>query len=264
MPRRGRSRRSSRRRRSRGNNCGRCNTFLYPYTKKIYEIASIIAELALINPKLRWCFYFSNVPALAYIVFSFFLLFKYKDGDNLGILIVQSIVAVLLGVNNGLITYSKASSNEMCETIALGLFIFIIIIAVIIVAFALEAIYSYNISYFIITLVLFGLVFNVIGFLLTIVGLMFVLLPILLIFELLICPFKELWSCLCSRSKLRVTYYDKNKTKATRCPICLQDYKDGEAIYEGKCDVSHTAHEKCMLNWLESKETCPSCREPIK
>ena len=249
---------------SRRNGCGRSDTFLYPWISKIYKITSKIVEFALISPKMRWCFYFSNAPALAYIGFSFFLLFKYKDGDYLDVFIMQSILAVLLGVNNGFLTYSKARSGEMCQAIALGFLIVLMIVAVIFIMFAIEVIYSYNISYFIITLVLFGLVFNVMGFLITIVCLMFILSRILQIFELLISLFKELWSCLCSRSKFRVTYYDKNKTKATRCPICLQEYKDGEAIYEGKCDVSHTAHEKCMLNWLESKETCPRCSEPIK
>ena len=88
--------------------------------------------------------------------------------------------------------------------------------------------------------------------------------------EFLIYLFKQLWCWLCSKKKPKVGvacsifYYDKNKTKVTECIICLENYKDMDLIYVGKCHVSHIAHEKCMVNWLEVKKTCPICEKPFK
>jgi hypothetical protein len=44
------------------------------------------------------------------------------------------------------------------------------------------------------------------------------------------------------------------------CPICLDDYGEGNNIIKSK-HCSHFFHKECILTWLEKHEECPCCRE---
>jgi len=246
------------------------------YAPEFIKILGEACKSMFESPKLRWYIYSSNVPALAYIGFSFFLLlslfllYEYKDTDHLISFIGQFIFAVALEVTNGVMTYLMLRSKEI--HMAGCLFALVITLSSLSpsVLLAFYYLYFYNIVYFIITLVLSVLSLNVAGLSMIIVFILFLLLVILAVCELLLYHFKELCYCLCTKkeSKSRVAlstfHYDKNKTEATECIICLQDYKDGELICRGKCHVSHIAHEKCMLSWVEVKKTCPVCGVPIE
>ena len=45
------------------------------------------------------------------------------------------------------------------------------------------------------------------------------------------------------------------------CPICLDEIKDNERYQLLRC--SHVYHKKCILEWLDRSNTCPTCREII-
>ena len=47
----------------------------------------------------------------------------------------------------------------------------------------------------------------------------------------------------------------------TTCPICLEDIKCKD-LYISSCN--HIYHKKCIYKWLESKNTCPTCRYNIQ
>jgi len=46
------------------------------------------------------------------------------------------------------------------------------------------------------------------------------------------------------------------------CPICLEQYSEGEFIIESKY-CSHEFHKGCILLWLEQHSECPCCRESM-
>ena len=54
---------------------------------------------------------------------------------------------------------------------------------------------------------------------------------------------------------------DKNDKKDEKeediCPICLDEIDEKEGVYT-ECD--HLFHIKCLSNWIDQKETCPTCR----
>lgn len=47
------------------------------------------------------------------------------------------------------------------------------------------------------------------------------------------------------------------------CPICLVDYKVDDDIMCLPCNGLHKAHSACMKSWLDTADTCPTCRFPI-
>jgi len=238
----------------------------FPWTRKFMEIILRIVKCIFERSNLRWFVYLSNVLALAYIGFSFFLLYEYKDSDHLGSFVFQSIIAVSLGVNYGVLTYLISRLDEKCF-IVVYLFTFSVILSFLSLSMLMLPDYSHfdNIAHFIIMFVLLGATLNVFCLLAAIGCIMLCISVILIIFELPL-----LFCLLCPKRGPKVGvgysifYYDKNKTKVTECIVCLQDYKDGELICRGKCHVYHIAHEKCMLSWLGAKRTCPNCEKPIE
>ena len=241
-----------------------------PLGSKFMNITIEIGKFIFEKSKLRWYICSSTAPTLAYIGFSFFLLYEYKDTEFLAVFILQSILAVLLGVINGVMTNSISRSDMKYVGVSMCFFILILFMLSILIGETSGYLYSDNIAYFITTLVLFVLSVNVIGLSIIIACILFALWLILLICESLIYPFKLFccWLCTKKESEPRaahsIFHYDKNKTEATKCPICLQEYKDGELIRRGKCHVSHIAHEECMLSWLKVKKSCPICGNPIE
>ena len=48
------------------------------------------------------------------------------------------------------------------------------------------------------------------------------------------------------------------------CGICLLDYNVGEELRKVPCGGEHCFHEDCLFTWLQTKKTCPMCREKLK
>ena len=49
-----------------------------------------------------------------------------------------------------------------------------------------------------------------------------------------------------------------------KCSICLLDFQDGSKVRQVPCVGQHVFHEECLFTWLESKRTCPMCREVLE
>ena len=51
--------------------------------------------------------------------------------------------------------------------------------------------------------------------------------------------------------------------KYTDCTICLEAFKSGQKvkIIPG---CQHLFHEKCCIQWLDYKMSCPNCNQPIE
>ena len=47
------------------------------------------------------------------------------------------------------------------------------------------------------------------------------------------------------------------------CPICMEDYVEGDVLRCLPCNVTHEFHVACCDRWLESNSTCPLCRTAI-
>ncbi|XP_059148764.1 RING finger protein 24-like [Physella acuta] len=45
------------------------------------------------------------------------------------------------------------------------------------------------------------------------------------------------------------------------CPVCLEEFLAGEKI--ALCLCKHGFHSKCLIQWLEYKNTCPMCKAPV-
>lgn len=46
-----------------------------------------------------------------------------------------------------------------------------------------------------------------------------------------------------------------------QCPICFEEYKDGDEIRTLKCN--HVYHDNCILSWLKNQRACPYCKKVI-
>ena len=47
------------------------------------------------------------------------------------------------------------------------------------------------------------------------------------------------------------------------CPICLDDFTDGETVRVLPCDQDHIFHLRCVNQWLRQHQECPVCRENV-
>ena len=45
------------------------------------------------------------------------------------------------------------------------------------------------------------------------------------------------------------------------CAICLTEFRPRDKVRYFRCN--HTFHQQCIDQWLESKRTCPICRQPV-
>lgn len=47
----------------------------------------------------------------------------------------------------------------------------------------------------------------------------------------------------------------------TACAICLNEYKDGEAVcWSHNANCNHVFHRECIIKWLLHHDECPCCR----
>lgn len=51
----------------------------------------------------------------------------------------------------------------------------------------------------------------------------------------------------------------ENEMKENHCPICLDNYEDGDHIFYSQY-CSHYFHKECIEEWLEKNFECPCCR----
>ena len=47
---------------------------------------------------------------------------------------------------------------------------------------------------------------------------------------------------------------------AGECPICLEAYAPGEEVATMPCQGLHKGHWRCLERWLQSANSCPTCR----
>lgn len=57
-----------------------------------------------------------------------------------------------------------------------------------------------------------------------------------------------------------VYYYDKFKTTAIQCTICLCEFENRKKICVGNCHITHLFHVECLIEWLKYKIDCPICK----
>jgi peroxin-10 len=50
------------------------------------------------------------------------------------------------------------------------------------------------------------------------------------------------------------------------CAICMESFKDndGKLVAELNCNEKHIFHADCIAEWVEKKNECPLCRQPIQ
>ncbi|XP_072280633.1 RING finger protein 122-like isoform X2 [Pyxicephalus adspersus] len=58
----------------------------------------------------------------------------------------------------------------------------------------------------------------------------------------------------------------KDKTKRANlvgqvCAVCLEEFKVKEEL--GLCPCTHAFHTKCLMKWLEVRNSCPMCNKTI-
>nr|KYP72798.1 E3 ubiquitin-protein ligase rnf181 family [Cajanus cajan] len=60
-----------------------------------------------------------------------------------------------------------------------------------------------------------------------------------------------------------VTCFRETNESQRDCPICMEDFKDGELI-QPFAVCAHEFHSSCVNSWLlGGKTTCPVCREEL-
>lgn len=60
------------------------------------------------------------------------------------------------------------------------------------------------------------------------------------------------------RGNYRKKWLKKVSLKSDTCAICLEDFQHKEEI--SICRCGHAYHHKCIMKWMEIKETCPICQ----
>ena len=71
------------------------------------------------------------------------------------------------------------------------------------------------------------------------------------------------------RLKINVSKADDDKVqtqaqeekKEDCCSVCKEDYVHGDEVVTTGC--KHLFHACCLATWVNIKQTCPNCREPI-
>ena len=61
-----------------------------------------------------------------------------------------------------------------------------------------------------------------------------------------------------SLSKIK---YKQNQNMEERCPICIEDFKKRQTVYNLPC--SHIFHVRCLNKELKNRQKCPMCRKDL-
>lgn len=59
----------------------------------------------------------------------------------------------------------------------------------------------------------------------------------------------------------RINFHTKEGAEVVCCPICFEDYKEGESLVRLPC--KHDYHNNCLNPWLTKHNSCPVCRKSI-
>ena len=62
--------------------------------------------------------------------------------------------------------------------------------------------------------------------------------------------------------KIEIDENNIKKFNEEICNVCLEDYKFGQI--SNKLDCGHWFHDKCILQWLKMRNTCPVCRQELE
>jgi hypothetical protein len=55
---------------------------------------------------------------------------------------------------------------------------------------------------------------------------------------------------------------EEDEEKQDLCPICLEEYKDGDEICWSHSELcAHVFHRECVFEWLVRHDECPTCRQ---
>ncbi|KAL1662990.1 hypothetical protein GGG16DRAFT_55582, partial [Schizophyllum commune] len=55
----------------------------------------------------------------------------------------------------------------------------------------------------------------------------------------------------------------KNEDSDVHCPICLDDYNADDPVTK-LSGCRHWLHKQCLHQWLQTAQTCPVCRQPVR
>jgi NIMA (never in mitosis gene a)-related kinase len=55
--------------------------------------------------------------------------------------------------------------------------------------------------------------------------------------------------------------YKQNPNMEERCPICIEDFKNRQTVYNLPC--SHIFHVRCLNKELKNRQRCPMCRKEL-
>jgi len=62
--------------------------------------------------------------------------------------------------------------------------------------------------------------------------------------------------------KIDINENNINKFNEEVCNVCLEMYKEGQISIKLECE--HCFHEKCIIQWLKMRNTCPVCRHELE
>lgn len=64
-----------------------------------------------------------------------------------------------------------------------------------------------------------------------------------------------------SKADDKVQAQAQEEKKEDCCSVCKEDYVHGDEVVTTGC--KHLFHACCLSTWVNIKQTCPNCREPI-
>ncbi|XP_057814548.2 E3 ubiquitin-protein ligase RDUF2-like [Cryptomeria japonica] len=62
---------------------------------------------------------------------------------------------------------------------------------------------------------------------------------------------------------LKLTIAVNFVNEESHCSICTEAFQLGEDALQMPCHQAHIFHSRCLLPWLERRNTCPICRAPL-
>ncbi len=65
-----------------------------------------------------------------------------------------------------------------------------------------------------------------------------------------------------SLPKIEITNENASQFKDVTCNICLESFVVGNIVRVLEC--KHEFHEKCIITWLKTRNTCPVCRHELE
>jgi len=62
----------------------------------------------------------------------------------------------------------------------------------------------------------------------------------------------------------RVKACAETRSVQPSCVVCMEDFKDGDSCIKLPCSSRHIFHENCIMPWLKTHNTCPTCRHELE